>query len=60
MLLHNLNLFRKPIKHHLLKAVYYTVIVHNSNLQEKTNSTVEVTTNFIKKFEAHFEKKLLY
>ena len=42
-----------------LKAVYYTVVVHNFNLQEKTTSTVEVTTNFIKKFKAHFEKKLL-
>ena len=28
------------------------------NMQEKTTSTVEVTTNFIKKFKAHFEKKL--
>ena len=43
-----------------LKAVYYTVVVHNINLQEKTTSTVEVTTNFVKKFKAHFEKKLLY
>ena len=37
-----------------LMAVYYTVVVHNFNLQEKTASTVEVTTNFVKK------KKLLY
>ena len=43
-----------------IKAVYYTVVVHNFNLQEKTTSTVEVTTNFVKKFKAHFEKKLLY
>ena len=43
-----------------VKAVYYTVLVHNFNLQEKTTSTVEVTTNFVKKFKAHFEKKLLY
>ena len=43
-----------------LKAVYYTVVVHNFNLQEKTTSTVEVTTNFVKKFKAHFEKKHLY
>ena len=26
--------------------------------QEKTTSTVEVTTNFVKKFKGHFEKKL--
>ena len=32
----------------LLKAVYYTVVVHNFNLQEKTTSTVEVTTNFFR------------
>ena len=44
----------------LLKAVYHTVIVHNFNLQEKTTSTFEVTTNLVKKFKAHFEKKLLY
>ena len=44
----------------LLKAVYYTTVVHNFNLQEKTTSTVEVTTNFVKKFQAHFEKKLLH
>ena len=44
----------------LLKAVYYTAVVHNFNLQEKTTSTVEVTTNFVKKFKVHFEKKLLY
>ena len=44
----------------LLKAVYYTAVVHNFNLQEKTTSTVEVTTNFVKKFKAHFEKKLLH
>ena len=25
----------------LLKAVYYTVVVHNFNLQEKTTSTVD-------------------
>ena len=37
-----------------LKAVYHL------NLQEKTTSTVEVTTKFVKKFKAHFEKKLLY
>ena len=43
-----------------LKAVYYTIIVHNFNLQEKTTSTVEVTTDFAKKFKLHFEKKLLY
>ena len=43
-----------------LKTVYYTVVVHNFNLQEKTTSTVEVTINFVKKFKAHFEKKLLY
>ena len=43
----------------LLKAVYYTIVVHNFNQQEKTTSTVEVTTNFVKKFKAHFEKKLL-
>ena len=41
-----------------LKAVYYTIIVHNFNLQKKTTSTVEVTTNFVKKFKVHFEKKL--
>ena len=32
--------------------------MQNFNLQEKTTSTVEVTTNFIKKLKAHFEKKL--
>ena len=32
--------------------------MHNFNLQEKTTSTVEVTTIFVKKFKAHFEKKL--
>ena len=42
-----------------LKAVYYTVVVHNFNLQEKTISTVEVTTYFVKKFKAHIEKKIL-
>ena len=31
----NLSLFRS------LKAVYYTVVVHNSNLQEKSTSTVD-------------------
>ena len=45
----------------VVKAVYYTVVVHNFNLQEKTTtSTIEVTTNFVKEFKAHFEKKLLY
>ena len=44
----------------LLMAVYYIVVVHNINLQEKTTSTVEVTTNFVEKFKVHFEKKLLY
>ena len=34
--------------------------MHNFNLQEKTTSTVEEKPNFIKKFKAHFEKKLLY
>ena len=34
--------------------------MHNFNLQEKTTSTIEVRTNFGKKFMAHFEKKLLY
>ena len=34
--------------------------MHDFDLQEKTTSTVEVTTNFAKKFKAHFEKKLLY
>ena len=47
-------------KKDFLKAAYYTILVHNFNLQEKTTSTVEVTTNFVKKFKAHFEKKLLY
>ena len=42
-----------------LKAVYYTVLVHYFNLQEKTTSTVKVTTN-CKKLKAHFEKKLLH
>ena len=32
-----------------LKAVYNTVVMHNFNLREKTNSTIEVTTNFAKK-----------
>ena len=32
--------------------------MQNFNLQEKTTSTVEVTTNFVKKFKANFEKKL--
>ena len=43
-----------------VKSVYYIVVVHNFNLQEKTASTVELTTNFVKTFKAHFEKKLLY
>ena len=33
--------------------------MHNFNLQEKTTSAVEVTTNFVKKFKAHFENKFL-
>ena len=44
----------------ICKAVYYTIVVHNFNMQEKTTSTVEVKTNFIKRFMAHFEKTLLY
>ena len=50
--------YRDPLD--ILKAVYYTGVVHNFNLQEKTTSTVEVTTNFVEKLKAHFEKKLLY
>ena len=44
----------------VLKAVYYTVVVHNFDLQEKNYINFKVTTNFVKKFQAHFEKKLLY
>ena len=37
-----------------LKAVYYTVCK-----KKLGTSTVEVTTTFVEKFKAHFEKKLL-
>ena len=47
------------VKFCILKAVYYTFIEHNFNLQEKTTSNVEVTTNLVKKFKAHFEKQEL-
>ena len=43
-----------------LKAVYYTVEVHNFDLQEKNYFNFEVTTNFVWKFKADFKKKLLY
>ena len=34
--------------------------MHDFILQEKTTSTVEVTTNFVENFKAHFEKNLLH
>ena len=40
-------------------AVYYTIVVHNFNLEEKTASTAEVKTNVVKKSKVNFETKLL-
>ena len=37
--------------------MYHTLEVHNIDLQEKST---EVTTNFVKKFKVHFEKKLFF
>ena len=50
-----------PKKSTRLKAVCYTVVVHNLNPQIKTiYFIVDVTTNFVEKFKAHFEQKLWY
>jgi hypothetical protein len=42
------------------KTTLKAVLVHNFNLKEKATYTVEATTNFLKKFKVHFEKRLLY
>ena len=42
-----------------IKPAYYITVVHNFDLQEKNYFNIEITTNFVKRFKAHFEKKLL-